>query len=164
MHQLMTKLLCLTLACATMVTTSHGEGEPMSNREERPHWPIWVYYVGTLGAVVLLATAYMLTWRRFGVAALVVLVASILVMIAWMIEGLRWHRRQARRAEEQARLAQEQARAAERAAQLQREAQAAGRRAAQQVNARRTVSHGGMSITVHRAPSHAVEDKAKQGE
>lgn len=121
---------------------------------EKTRLPRRAYVVGGIAGIALVLTSYGVMWHRMGVLGLVLLGGSVLVLCAWMLEGLHWHA-------EQRRLREERVRADERARALQQEAQEAGRRAAAQVNARRTVSHGGMTISVHR--KHAEEGSRRDG-
>ena len=95
-----------------------------------------------LAGLALLAVSYLLRGEAPSVASVVLYGAAALVLVAWTVMGIGTARRRARQeAERQRRQAAEQVR---------KEAQDAARRAATVVNARRTTSLGGTTITVHR--------------
>lgn len=106
---------------------------------DRVRWTERVYWAGGLGGLLLVGVAFWLAQDRATMFMRVLAGLSCVVIIAWMLEGLSWHRRQKReRVEAEAAAARERARQEE------------SRRALQETLAQRTVSHGGMTINVHK--------------
>ena len=111
-----------------------------------------------LGGLVLVAAFFALNAQREN--ALMYLLGALIsavVIVVWMLQGIRSVERRERDRQ-----------AAREAAAAHAEAQEAARRVAQQVNAKRTVSHGGLTINVHRAhaqeeavPAQDVQDEAR---
>lgn len=95
--------------------------------------------VGLAGEALIAAACALGAGEAHAGMRLVGALLGALVILVWMIQGLKAVGRHE----------QERAQARVRA-----EAQEAARRVAQQVNARRTVSHGGMTINVRRAAAH----------
>lgn len=106
---------------------------------DRVRWPERVYWAGGLGGLLLVGVAFWLAHDRATTFMYALVGLSCVVIIAWMLEGLGWHRRQRR-----ARVEAEAAAARDRARQEE------SRRALQETLARRTVSHGGVTINVHK--------------
>lgn len=108
------------------------------NRTETRRQERFYLLVAAMGLGLLLVSG-ILRRPTLSFAAVLVHVAGAVVIVVWAASGIAAARRQAR--EERAAL--------ERAEQA-REAREARQRAAAQVRAKRTVSHGGMTINVRR--------------
>ena len=106
---------------------------------DRVRWPERVYWVGGLVGLVLVGIAWWLARDRSAMLTHVLAGLSCVVICVWMLEGVSWNRRQRlERAEAEAAAVRERSRREE------------SRRAIQETLARRTVSHGGMTINVHK--------------
>lgn len=120
-------------------------------------WTERAYLAGGVAGLALVAVAFLLAHDDVSAFGTMLYGAGALVIAAWMIEGLAYHhRRKLAEAE-----AERQRAAQERAAQQEREAEEAARRVAQEIYAQRRVSHGGMTIKVHKrasAGASAAED------
>ena len=111
-----------------------------------------------LGGLALVAAFFALNAQKEN--ALMYLLGALLsaaVIVVWMLQGIRSVKRRERERQ-----------AAREAAAAHAEALEAARRVAQQVNAKRTVSHGGLTINVHRThaqeeavPARDVQDEAR---
>ena len=100
-------------------------------------------YVGVgLAGLALLAAAFVLRRETLTPLGIVVCAAAALVLVSWTVMGVGASRRRALEAAERERLAEQE--------RARKDAEEAARRAARAINARRTTSLGGTTITVRR--------------
>lgn len=120
---------------------SHGAGQ-----QER------FYLLVGAGGIVLVVASWLLRREEVSLVGAVPYLLAVVVVAIWSASGVATARRVARERE-----------AAARQAQLEREAWEAAQRATQQVNARRTVSHGGMTINVHKTRAAGPAGSSEAG-
>lgn len=126
----------------------------------------WFYTLVGAGGVSLLALSCILRFGELSLPATMLHLGGAIIVAAWAVMGfVSVDRRECEAREEEARArAQEQAEAQRAEAQrAQAEEQRATEQAIREVMARRTVSHGGMTINVHRTPSHGTGDTGARG-
>lgn len=132
--------------------------------------PKWLYLSGGLAALAALAVPLAVAGQSMPlVVRTLVFMAAGSVML-WMRAGFDAHRQQQLEEDRAALAAMEAERQAEEARRqelVRYEAQEAAKRAVAQVNARRTVSHGGMVINVHKSRAAdrvaTTEDEGSSG-